>query len=78
MQSKGTRSKNTNFSVLNSMFVSTLGEKKKGFSTHSRIRLNHPPPGRTKVADVSGWMIKPMGPNSSSKCQLCCENNQIR
>ena len=28
---------------------------------------------RTKVADISGWMIKPVRPNSSSKCQLYCE-----
>ena len=45
---------------------------------YSRIRLYHPPPDRTKVADISGSMIKPVGPNSSSKCQLYCENNQIR
>ena len=45
---------------------------------YSRIRLYHPPPDRTKVVDISGWMIKPVGPNSSSKFQLYCENNQIR
>ena len=32
----------------------------------------------TKVADISGWMIKPVGPNSSSKCRLYSEINQIR
>ena len=45
---------------------------------YSRIRLHHPAPDRTKVVDISGWMIKPVGPNSSCKCQLYCENNQIR
>ena len=45
---------------------------------YSRIRLYHPPPNRTKVADISGWMIKPVGPNSSSKSRPYCENNQIR
>ena len=44
----------------------------------SRIRLYYPLPDRTKVADISGWMIKPVGPNSSSKYWLYCENNQIR
>ncbi len=48
------------------------------FFFYSRIRLYHPPPDRTKVADTSGWMIKPVEPNSSSRCQLYCENNQIR
>ena len=43
-----------------------------------QLWLYHPLPDRTKVADLSGWMIKPVGPNSSSKCQLYCENNQIR
>ena len=38
--------------------------------TYSRIRLYHLLPERTKVADISDWMIKPVGPNSSSKCQL--------
>ena len=33
----------------------------------SRIRLYHPP-----------WMIEPLVSNSSSKCQLYCENDQIR
>ena len=33
---------------------------------YSRIRLYHPPPDRTKVVDISDWMIKPVGPNSSS------------
>ena len=45
---------------------------------YSRIRLYHPPPDRTEVADISGWMIKLVGPNSSFKYQLYCENNQIR
>ena len=45
---------------------------------YSRIRLHHPAPDRTKVVDISGWMIKPVGPNSSSKCQLYSENNRIR
>ena len=54
---------------------SASGKKK---IKYSRIRLYHPPLDRTKVADISGWMIKPVGPNSSSKCQLYCENNQIR
>jgi len=31
-----------------------------------------------KWPDISGWMIKPVGLKSSSKCQLYCENNQIR
>ena len=30
------------------------------------------------VDALSGWMIKPVEPYSSSKCQLYCENNQIR
>ena len=46
--------------------------------SYSRIRLYHPPPDQNKAADISGWMIKPLGPNSSSKCRLYCENNQIR
>ncbi len=41
-------------------------------SCYSRIRLYHPPPDRTKVADRSGWMIKPVGPNSSPQCRLYC------
>ena len=45
---------------------------------YSRIRLYHSPPDRTKVADMSGWMMKLVGSNSSSKCQLYWENNQIR
>ena len=45
---------------------------------YSRIRLYHPPPDRTEVADISGWMIKLVGPNSSFKYQLYCENNQIK
>ena len=39
---------------------------------YSRTRLHHPPPNWTKVADISGWMIKPVGPKSSSKCRLYC------
>ena len=42
------------------------------------LRLYHPPSDRTKVGDISGWMIKPVGSNSSSQCQLYCENNRIR
>ena len=46
--------------------------RKRAKNEYSRIGLHHPPPDRTKVADISGWMIKPVGPNPSSKCQLYC------
>ena len=45
---------------------------------YSRLRLYHPPPDWTKVADISGWMIKPVRPNSSSKCQLYCAKQPNR
>jgi len=40
-------------------------------SKYSRIRLNHSPPDRTKVADISDWMIKPVGPILEMPTVLC-------
>ena len=55
---------------LDSLTVAKQTDVQTQLFQYSRIRLYHPPPDRTKVADRSGWMIKPVGPNSSSKCQL--------
>ena len=41
------------------LIVSWLGY----VESYSRIRLYHPPTDRTKMADISGWMMKSVGPN---------------